>query len=159
MTTLLDFEKPIEELQDQLDKARQIKQKSKVDVSKAIQELEEKIETTKKDIYGSLTAWQRVQLSRHPDRPYTLSYIEAISSEGSFMELHGDRNVKDDKAIVGGFASVEGRTIMFIGHQKGINTKMRQYRNFGMSNPEGYRKALRLMKCTLPMGLLISACL
>jgi acetyl-CoA carboxylase carboxyl transferase subunit alpha len=141
----LDFEKPIGELMEQLEKTKQIAEKGKVDVKKVIAELEKKIEDTRKDIYSNLTAWQKVQLSRHPDRPYTLSYIEAIT-ENNFVELHGDRNVGDDKAMIGGFGSIDGKTIMFIGQQKGNNTKARQYRNFGMPNPEGYRKALRLMK-------------
>src|SRR5690606_34697359 len=100
---------------------------------------------TKKDIYKNLSPWQRVQLSRHPQRPYTLAYIDAIT-EGNFLELHGDRNVKDDKAMVGGWGMIGGQSVMFVGQQKGVNTKMRQYRNFGMANPEGYRKAMRLMK-------------
>lgn len=141
----LDFEKPIEELNEQLEKTKQIGAKGKVDVSKLISELETKIASAKKNIYSNLTAWQRVQLSRHPDRPYALDYINAIT-ENTFIELHGDRTVKDDKAMIGGFGLVDGKTIMFIGQQKGNNTKMRQYRNFGMPNPEGYRKALRLMK-------------
>lgn len=141
----LDFEKPIEELNDLLEKARQNGVKNKVDVSKIVDEYQKKIEDKKKEIYGNLTAWQRVQLSRHPDRPYALDYIEALS-EGTFMELHGDRTVKDDKAMIGGLGMLDGRSVMFIGQQKGNNTKMRQYRNFGMPNPEGYRKALRLMK-------------
>ena len=145
MPTYLDFEEPIRELYEQLDRARDIEEKSKVDTSKTIKDLEKKILETKKEIYSGLTPWQRVQVSRHPDRPYTLDYIEHIT-DGDFIELHGDRNVKDDKAIVGGFGSINGKTYMFIGHQKGVNTKMRQYRNFGMANPEGYRKALRLMK-------------
>jgi len=142
---LLDFEEKIGELQEQLDKAREIGEQSHVDVSTTIKELEEKIVQTRKEIYSNLTAWQRVQVSRHPERPYTLSYIEAMT-KGDFIELHGDRNVKDDKAMVGGFGSIDGQTVMFIGQQKGVNTKMRQYRNFGMANPEGYRKALRLMR-------------
>ena len=142
---LLDFEEKIGELQEQLDKAKEIGTQSHVDVSTTIKELEEKITETRKEIYANLTAWQRVQVSRHPERPYTLSYIEAIT-DGDFIELHGDRNVKDDKAMVGGFGSIDGQTVMFIGQQKGVNTKMRQYRNFGMANPEGYRKALRLMR-------------
>ena len=142
---LLDFEEKIGELQEQLDKAREIGEQSHVDVSTTIKELEDKIAETRKEIYSNLSAWQRVQVSRHPERPYTLSYIEAMT-EGNFIELHGDRNVKDDKAMVGGFGSVDGKTVMFIGQQKGVNTKMRQYRNFGMANPEGYRKALRLMR-------------
>jgi acetyl-CoA carboxylase carboxyl transferase subunit alpha len=143
--TLLDFEKPLEELHDQLSKARQIAEKGKVNVDSVIKDLEIKIEKTKKDLYSNLTAWQRVQLSRHPERPYTLDYINAIT-EGNFLELFGDRQVKDDKAMVGGFGSMDGQTVMFVGQQKGNNTKTRQYRNFGMPNPEGYRKALRLFK-------------
>jgi acetyl-CoA carboxylase carboxyl transferase subunit alpha len=141
----LDFEKPIAELVEQLEKVQQVAEKSGVDVSKTTADIEEKIKQTKADIYSNLTPWQRVQVSRHPDRPYTLAYIDYITG-GTFMELHGDRTVKDDKAMVGGFGSVDGQTVMFIGQQKGINTKMRQIRNFGMPNPEGYRKALRLMK-------------
>ncbi len=142
---LLDFEEKIGELMEQLDKAKEIGEQSGVDVSKTIKELEDKIVETRKQIYANLTPWQRVQVSRHPERPYTLSYIEAMTN-GEFIELHGDRNVKDDKAMVGGFGSIDGQTVMFIGQQKGVNTKMRQYRNFGMANPEGYRKALRLMR-------------
>ncbi|OQY05927.1 MAG: acetyl-CoA carboxylase carboxyl transferase subunit alpha [Bacteroidetes bacterium 4572_117] len=142
---LLDFEEKIGELLEQLEKAKEIGEQSQVDVSITIKELEERIVEAKKEIYSNLTSWQRVQVSRHPERPYTLSYIEAITG-GDFIELHGDRNVKDDKAMVGGFGSIDGQTIMFIGQQKGINTKMRQYRNFGMANPEGYRKAMRLMR-------------
>ncbi len=142
---LLDFEEKIGELMEQLDKAKEIGEQSGVDVSKTIKELEDKIVETRKQIYANLSPWQRVQVSRHPERPYTLSYIKAITN-GEFIELHGDRNVKDDKAMVGGFGSVDGQTVMFIGQQKGVNTKMRQYRNFGMANPEGYRKALRLMR-------------
>lgn len=145
MPTFLEFEKPIEELVEQLDKAKQIAEKSDVDVSKTTKELEQKIKDTSADIYANLTPWQRVQVSRHPERPYTLSYIEAIT-DGKFIEQHGDRNVKDDKAMVGGFGQLDGKTVMFVGQQKGVNTKMRQYRNFGMPNPEGYRKALRLFK-------------
>jgi acetyl-CoA carboxylase carboxyl transferase subunit alpha len=143
--TFLDFEKPIEDLLDQIEKQKQIGEKSKVDVSKTVADLERKLEETRKKIYGNLTAWQRVQLSRHQDRPYSLAYINAIT-ENNFIELFGDRTVKDDKAIVGGFGSIDGQTVMFIGQQKGNTTKLRQYRNFGMANPEGYRKALRLMK-------------
>ena len=142
---LLDFEKPIAELQEQIVKAKEIGEKTKVDVSSTVTELEKKIETTRKHLYDNLTPWQKVQLSRHPERPYTLNYIRALCGD-TFVELHGDRTVKDDPAIVGGFGSMDGQTIMFIGHQKGHNTKTRQYRNFGMANPEGYRKALRLMK-------------
>jgi acetyl-CoA carboxylase carboxyl transferase subunit alpha len=146
MATYLDFEKPIEELNEQLIKAGEIAENSDADVSKTVKDLEKQIIAKRKEIAENLTPWQKVQLSRHPERPYTLGYIEAMSDEGSFMELHGDRNVKDDKAMVGGFGLLDGQTVMFIGQQKGINTKMRQYRNFGMANPEGYRKALRLMK-------------
>jgi acetyl-CoA carboxylase carboxyl transferase subunit alpha len=141
----LDFEKPIEELDEQLEKMKQAAEKSGVDASKITADIEEKIKETRQEIYSKLTPWQRVQVSRHPDRPYTLAYIDYITN-GTFMELHGDRTVKDDKAMVGGFGSIDGKTVMFIGQQKGINTKMRQIRNFGMPNPEGYRKALRLMK-------------
>ncbi len=141
----LDFEKPLEELNEQLDKAKQIGEKGKVDTSKLVAEIEKEIDETRKKIYSNLTAWQKVQLSRHPDRPYALDYIRHLSGN-TFIELYGDRNVKDDKAMVGGFGTMNGQSVMFIGQQKGINTKMRQYRNFGMPNPEGYRKALRLMK-------------
>jgi acetyl-CoA carboxylase carboxyl transferase subunit alpha len=141
----LDFEKPIADLVDQIEKQRQIGEKNKVDVSVAIRQLEIKLEHTRKNLYSNLTPWQKVQLSRHPDRPYTLSYIDAMT-EKDFIELYGDRTVKDDKAIVGGFGTVSGQTIMFIGQQKGTTTKQRQFRNFGMANPEGYRKALRLMR-------------
>ncbi len=141
----LDFEKPIAELHEQLEKVKQVAEKSGVDVSKTTADIEEKIKQTRTEIFSNLTPWQRVQVSRHPDRPYTLAYIDSITN-GSFIELHGDRTVKDDKAMVGGFGSIDGKTVMFIGQQKGINTKMRQIRNFGMPNPEGYRKALRLMK-------------
>ncbi len=144
-SSLLDFEKPLEELQEQLNQARKIAEKGKVNVEGVIKDLELKIETTKKDLYSHLTAWQRVQLSRHPDRPYSLDYIQSVTG-GEFIELFGDRQVKDDKAMIGGFGNINGQSVMFIGQQKGNNTKMRQYRNFGMPNPEGYRKALRLMK-------------
>lgn len=140
----LDFEKPVEELNKQLENLIKIGGEGKVDMSSAIKELEDKILETKKKLYGELTAWQRVQLSRHPERPYTLFYIEQLCK--TFIELHGDRNIADDHAMVGGFGDLDGQTVMFIGQQKGENTKMRQYRNFGMANPEGYRKALRLMK-------------
>ncbi len=139
-----DFEKPIEELEEQLHDLNKTQEKGKVDVSKSIAELLVKIEETKKEVYSKLNGWQRVQISRHADRPYTLDYIENCFE--NFIELHGDRNVKDDKAIVGGFATINGQAVMVIGHQKGRNTKQRQFRNFGMPNPEGYRKALRLMK-------------
>ncbi|MBL0103918.1 MAG: acetyl-CoA carboxylase carboxyltransferase subunit alpha [Bacteroidetes bacterium] len=141
----LDFEKPISDLIDQIEKQKQIGEKSKVDVSVAVRQLELKLEETRKNLYSNLTPWQRVQLSRHPDRPYTLSYIDAITDK-NFVELFGDRTVKDDKAIVGGLGSIDGHSVMIIGQQKGATTKQRQFRNFGMANPEGYRKALRLMK-------------
>lgn len=144
MTTTFDFEKPIADLQLQIDKVRQVADKTKVDMTATLAELEAKIEATRQEVYSNLSGWQKVQISRHPDRPYTMSYIEMICDD--FIEMHGDRTVSDDKAIVGGFASIGGETVMVIGHQKGVNTKMRQYRNFGMANPEGYRKALRLMK-------------
>lgn len=140
----LDFERPIADLYEELDKLKQMGEKQKIDIAQPAAELQEKILALKKEIYEHLTGWQKVQLSRHPDRPYSLYYIETMCEH--FVELHGDRNVGDDKAIVGGFADIEGQSIMFIGHQKGVNTKMRQFRNFGMANPEGYRKALRLMK-------------
>lgn len=140
----LDFEKPIKDLYDQIEQFKQAQEKSKVNHSTAIQAVEDKIVETKKNLTDNLTPWQRVQLSRHPDRPYTLKYIEKMCS--NFIELHGDRNVKDDKAMVGGFAQLGDETVMILGQQKGINTKTRQLRNFGMANPEGYRKALRLMK-------------
>ncbi len=142
---LLDFEEPLKELYDQLEQVKEIGKKTGVDVSPTIEELEKKILEKKKEIYSNLSAWQKVQIARHPQRPYTLDYIEAITG-GNFIELHGDRLCKDDHAMVGGFGSVDGMTVMFIGQQKGKNTKMRQYRNFGMANPEGYRKALRLMR-------------
>ncbi|PCJ84085.1 MAG: acetyl-CoA carboxylase carboxyl transferase subunit alpha [Flavobacteriales bacterium] len=145
MPTLLDFEEPIGTLLEQLEQAKNIAEESDVDVSTPVRELEKKIKEKRKEIFETLTPWQRVQVSRHPDRPYTLAYIEHIT-QGRFLELHGDRNVKDDKAMIGGFGMVDEQTVMFIGQQKGINTKMRQFRNFGMANPEGYRKALRLMK-------------
>jgi acetyl-CoA carboxylase carboxyl transferase subunit alpha len=143
--TYLDFEKPIQELEEELVKLKEVASKSKVDLNDKIIELENHIRETTREIYANLTPWQRVQVSRHPDRPYTLAYIDYIT-EKTFMELHGDRTVGDDKAMVGGFGLVDGQTVMFIGQQKGINTKMRQIRRFGMANPEGYRKALRLMK-------------
>lgn len=145
MSTYLDFEEPIKALEEQIAQTKSIGETSDVDMSDTIAALEKKLKEKTLEIFTGLTPWQRVQLSRHPDRPYTLAYINAISG-GTFQELHGDRNVKDDKAMVGGFGLLDGKSVMFIGQQKGINTKMRQYRNFGMPNPEGYRKALRLMK-------------
>tara|TARA_X000000950_G_scaffold126192_1_gene157888 strand:+ start:971 stop:1930 length:960 start_codon:yes stop_codon:yes gene_type:complete len=141
----LDFELPLKELEDQLDKCNVIGDESKVDVRDTCKKLKLKIEKTKKEIYSNITPWQRVQLSRHPSRPYTLDYINALT-EGNFLELHGDRNISDDKAMVGGLGKIDNQSFMFIGQQKGNNIKTRQYRNFGMANPEGYRKALRLMK-------------
>lgn len=140
----LEFEKPIEKLYEQLDKLKQVGDSGDIDMSNTIKELEQKIKNTKKEIYGNLTGWQKVQLSRHPERPYSLFYFENMCR--TFVELHGDRYYGDDKAIVGGLGNMDGQTVMLIGHQKGVTTKMRQYRNFGMANPEGYRKALRLMK-------------
>ncbi len=140
----LDFEKPVKDLYDQVEQLKNTQEKSKTDMSGAIAALEKKIVETKKHITDTLTPWHRVQLSRHPDRPYTLKYIEKMCT--NFIEMHGDRNVKDDKAMVGGFAQIDEQTVMIIGQQKGNNTKTRQLRNFGMANPEGYRKALRLMK-------------
>lgn len=141
----LDFELPIKELQEQLEKCQIIGEESDVDVTATCKKIEKKLADAKKDIYKNLTPWQRVQLSRHPNRPYTLDYIKAICGD-TFMELHGDRNVKDDKAMIGGLGKIGNQSFMFIGQQKGFNTKTRQFRNFGMANPEGYRKALRLMK-------------
>ena len=141
----LEFEKPIEEIKDQINQTKEIGEKGKVDINATVNDLEKKLSSTTKNIFNNLTPWQKVQLSRHPDRPYTLDYIKQITN-GNFLELHGDRNVKDDKAMVGGFGEIDGKTYMFIGQQKGRNTKERKYRNFGMANPEGYRKALRLMK-------------
>lgn len=143
-TMFLEFEKPLEALYDQLEKLKQVGASGEVNVAESVKALEEKIKAKRKEIYANLTGWQKVQLSRHPDRPYTLFYIEQMCS--NFVELHGDRNIADDKAIVGGLAQIDGQTVMIIGHQKGSNIKMRQYRNFGMANPEGYRKALRLMR-------------
>ena len=140
----LDFEQPIKTLYEEIEKLKQTAEKSKIDMSDSISKLENAIIEKRKEITEHLTPWQRVQLSRHPDRPYTHKYIEKMFNH--FVELHGDRNVRDDKAMVGGFADLDGETVMVIGQQKGINTKMRQQRNFGMANPEGYRKALRLMK-------------
>ena len=148
----LEFELPIKELEDQLEKCQIIGEESDVDVTETCKQIEKKLAETKKDIYKNLTAWQRVQLSRHPNRPYTLDHIQALCGD-SFLELHGDRNVKDDKAMIGGLGKIGDQTYMFVGQQKGYNTKTRQYRNFGMSNPEGYRKALRLMKSAEKFGI------
>ncbi|PQJ81279.1 acetyl-CoA carboxylase carboxyltransferase subunit alpha [Polaribacter glomeratus] len=148
----LDFEMPIKELEDQLEKCQIIGTESDVDVTETCKKIEKKLAEARKDIYKNLTPWQRVQLSRHPNRPYTLDYIRAICGD-TFMELHGDRNVKDDKAMIGGLGKIGDQSFMFIGQQKGYNTKTRQYRNFGMANPEGYRKALRLMKMAEKFGI------
>lgn len=146
----LEFEKPLESLYEQLDKIKQVGEEGDIDVSEMTRELENRIKNKRKEIYSNLTGWQKVQLSRHPERPYTLYYIEQMCRK--FTELHGDRHYADDKAIVGGLGSLDGQTVVIIGHQKGVNTKMRQYRNFGMANPEGYRKALRLMKLAERFG-------
>lgn len=152
MPNYLDFEQPLEDLQKQIDQTRELAERSEIDVEKIVNELQTKMEEKRREIYSKLSPWQRVQVSRHPDRPYTLKYIEAVT-DGNFIELHGDRNVKDDKAMVGGLGEIDGKPVMFIGQQKGVNTKMRQYRNFGMANPEGYRKALRLMKMAEKFGI------
>jgi len=144
MRTYLDFEKPIAELEARLEETRKLAERTGVDVSEAVDILEKSIDKLQYEIFQNLTRWQRVQLSRHPDRPYTLDYIERMCDQ--FIELHGDRTVRDDPAMIGGFGEIGGQTVMLIGQQKGRNTKQRQYRNFGMANPEGYRKALRLMK-------------
>jgi acetyl-CoA carboxylase carboxyl transferase subunit alpha len=144
MKITFDFERPLADLQQQIDKIKQVEEKTKVDMSATLNELQNKFEESKRQVYTNLSGWQKVQISRHPDRPYTLQYIELMCDD--FIELHGDRTFGDDKAIIGGWGSIGGQTAMFIGHQKGRNTKDRQYRNFGMANPEGYRKALRLMK-------------
>lgn len=148
----LDFELPIKELQEQFDKACKIGEESNVDVTNTCKQIEKKLVETKKEIYKNLTPWQRVQLSRHPDRPYTMDYIRAMCGD-SFLELHGDRNFKDDKAMVGGLGKILDQSYMIVGQQKGYNTKTRQFRNFGMANPEGYRKALRLMKSAEKFGI------
>jgi acetyl-CoA carboxylase carboxyl transferase subunit alpha len=148
----LDFELPIKELNEQLEKCTLIGQESDVDVTETCKKIEKKLIETKKKLYQNLTPWQRVQLSRHPNRPYTLDHIRAICGD-TFLELHGDRNVKDDKAMIGGLGKIGDQSFMFVGQQKGYNTKTRQYRNFGMANPEGYRKALRLMKSAEKFGV------
>jgi acetyl-CoA carboxylase carboxyl transferase subunit alpha len=148
----LEFESPIKELHNQLDKCKLIGTESEIDVTETCGQIEQKLEKTKKEIYGNLTSWQRVQLSRHPSRPFTLDYIKALCGD-TFLELHGDRNVMDDKAMIGGLGKIDDQSFMFIGTQKGYNTKTRQYRNFGMANPEGYRKALRLMKSADKFGV------
>jgi acetyl-CoA carboxylase carboxyl transferase subunit alpha len=147
----LAFEKPIEELIIKLEKAKELGKDGSVDVSKTVTDIEKNIKETRTEIYNNLSSWEKVQLSRHPQRPYTLDFIAALS-DGDFVELHGDRGVKDDKAMVGGWGTIGKQSVMFIGQQKGRNTKERQYRNFGMANPEGYRKALRLMKMAEKFG-------
>ena len=153
----LEFEKPLEKLYEQLDHLQQVSEEGDIDVSDKLKELENKIRNKRKEIYSNLTGWQKVQLSRHPERPYSLFYIEQICKK--FIELHGDRSFKDDKAIVGGLGKINGQSIVIVGHQKGVSTKMRQFRNFGMANPEGYRKAKRLMelaeKFNMPVVCLI----
>ena len=148
----LEFELPIKELEDQLQKCHLIGNESDVDVTETCKQIEKKLADTKINIYKNLTPWQRVQLSRHPNRPYTLDHINAICGE-TYLELHGDRNFKDDKAMIGGLGKIGDQSFMFVGQQKGYNTKTRQYRNFGMANPEGYRKALRLMKSAEKFGI------
>ncbi len=148
----LDFELPIQELEEQLEKCAVLGKESDVDVTETCKQIEKKLAEKKKEIYSNLSPWQRVQMSRHPSRPYTLDYIKAICGD-EFVELHGDRNVRDDKAMIGGLGKIGGQSFMIIGQQKGFNTKTRQYRNFGMANPEGYRKALRLMKSAEKFGI------
>jgi len=148
----LDFELPIKELEDQLQKCQILGSESEVDVTNPCEQLSKKLEELKIEIYKNVTPWQRVQLSRHPSRPYTMDYIKALTDD-VFLELHGDRTVKDDKAMIGGLGKIGNQSFMFIGQQKGYNTKTRQYRNFGMANPEGYRKALRLMKSAEKFGI------
>jgi acetyl-CoA carboxylase carboxyl transferase subunit alpha len=146
----LDFEKPISDLETKIGEMHKMQEDTSMDMTVAIKNLEESLKSLQKDLYTNLNGWQRVQLSRHPDRPYALDYIQNVFD--GFIELHGDRNVKDDKAMIGGFANIDKQSFMVIGHQKGRNTKQRQYRNFGMANPEGYRKALRLMRLAEKFG-------
>jgi acetyl-CoA carboxylase carboxyl transferase subunit alpha len=145
MQTFLEFEKPVQNILEQIEKLKEVASNGQVDVTATLKDLEKKLVGVRKDIYSKLSPWERVQVSRHPDRPYALDHIRAMAGS-TFLELHGDRTVKDDKAMVGGFGDLDGRTVLFLGQQKGRNTKERQYRNFGMANPEGYRKALRLMR-------------
>lgn len=144
MTTFLEFEKPLEDIHEQIENLKKQAEASGEDVSAQVKELEKQFKAKRKELYSNLTGWQKVQIARHPERPYTIYYAETMGSK--YIQLHGDRCFADDKAIVGGWCDLDGQSVMIIGHQKGINTKMRQYRNFGMANPEGYRKALRLMK-------------
>jgi len=148
----LEFELPIKELEDQLVKCASIGEESEIDVTETCDKIQEKLDETKKEIYKNLTPWQRVQISRHPNRPYTMDYIKALCGD-TFLELHGDRTVGDDKAMIGGLGKIGDQSFMFIGQQKGYNTKTRQYRNCGMAKPEGYRKALRLMKSAEKFGI------
>jgi len=150
MRTYLDFEKPIADLEARLEETKRLAQTNRIDVSEAVNVLEQSIDRLRHEIFRNLTRWQRVQLSRHPDRPYTLDYISLMCDQ--FIELHGDRTVRDDPAMVGGFCELGGQTVLIIGQQKGRNTKQRQHRNFGMPNPEGYRKALRMMKLAEKFG-------
>ena len=152
----LDFELPLKDLNEQLENCKKLGNDGKIDVKDTIREIKVKIQLKKKEIYSSINAWQRVQLSRHPSRPYTLDYLNNMT-DGRFLELHGDRNISDDKAMIGGLGKLDNQTFMFIGQQKGNNIKSRQYRNFGMANPEGYRKALRLMKLAEKFSLPIVA--
>ena len=152
----LDFELPLKDLNEQLENCKKLGNDGKIDVKDTIKEIKIKIQLKKKEIYSSINAWQRVQLSRHPSRPYTLDYLNNMT-DGKFLELHGDRNISDDKAMIGGLGKLDNQTFMFIGQQKGNNIKSRQYRNFGMANPEGYRKALRLMKLAEKFSLPIVA--
>ena len=152
----LDFELPLKDLNEQLENCKKLGNDGKIDVKDTIKEIKIKIQLKKKEIYSSINAWQRVQLSRHPSRPYTLDYLNNMT-DGRFLELHGDRNISDDKAMIGGLGKLDNQTFMFIGQQKGNNIKSRQYRNFGMANPEGYRKALRLMKLAEKFSLPIVA--
>ena len=152
----LDFELPLKDLNEQLENCKKLGNDGKIDVKDTIKEIKIKIQLKKKEIYSSINAWQRVQLSRHPSRPYTLDYLNNMT-DGRFLELHGDRNISDDKAMIGGLGKLDNQTFMFVGQQKGNNIKSRQYRNFGMANPEGYRKALRLMKLAEKFSLPIVA--
>ena len=152
----LDFELPLKDLNDQLENCKKLGNEGNVDVKDTLQEIKSKLLSKKKEIYSSLSPWQRVQLSRHPSRPYTLDYLINMTNN-NFLELHGDRNISDDKAMIGGLGKLDNQTFMFIGQQKGNNIKSRQYRNFGMANPEGYRKALRLMKLAEKFSLPIVA--
>src|SRR5690606_36504347 len=150
METTFDFEKPIADLYTQIEKVKQVEEKTKVDMGATLRELEVKLEQTKQEVYSTMTGWQKVQMSRHPERPQTFDYIDLICEDS--VELQGDRTVRDDKAISGGLAKIDGQSVMVIRQQKGKNTKERQFRNFGMANPEGYRKALRLMKMAEKFG-------